>query len=97
MSWDVEIWHDTSMWNEGFDQAHEPYVVIRVPNEKEAKIVERWLDTVYNKSLAGKGLYDRWFKARLNPSNPNRTPLTVSSGVYAVSLVSAAISQWEGI
>lgn len=97
MSWDVEIWHDTTMWNEGFDMAREPYVTVRVPDEKGADVVVQAI-AHWNKSFTGQQDpgWDRRFEARPNPSNPKRQIQTLPT-VQAVGYVQGAIAMWEGI
>lgn len=95
--WDVEVWHDTTMWNEGFENAREPYTVVRVADEKTANLVSAAVDQ-HNRTVgtpADPG-WDRKFEARSNPSNPNRN-LPLMSASQAAGFIQGAISKWEGI
>lgn len=99
MSYDVEIWHDTTMWNEGFEKAREPYVIVRVHTEQDADLVEQWV-AFWNKSVEKLGSegWGRLFTAQRHLVDPNhpgsRTPMPVQQ---AVGFAQGAISKWEGI
>ena len=42
--WTVELWHDTTMWNEGFEYARDPIATVVVATEAEATALAAWVD-----------------------------------------------------
>lgn len=100
--WCIEVNHDTTMWNEGFEHADEPWAVFYTNNEVLAHnlrviISEQWND--------GADM-DKMFEVRkYKTEKPELSGTSASDGQLgffsdqdmALSALSARLVMWEGI
>ncbi|MGV8846494.1 MAG: hypothetical protein ACOH1Y_09235 [Propionicimonas sp.] len=89
---EVELWHDTTMWNEGFEKAREPLTTAVLAGPAEAHRLELWVQTAHG--LMAGAYNDYAFQTRLHPAGPGATAVTV---VQAQAAFTAAIDGWDGI
>ena len=98
MSFDVEVWHDTTMWNEGFEHAREPYALVVVPNAQTAADVAAWVDVTYALSTRAWADSDKAFTARTHPSAPASDGLfKVLPADEAKAYLAERIVEWRGL
>lgn len=97
-SWDVEIWHDTTMWNEGFEHARQPFVTLVAPTEEVAAAVSSWVDTSYSLQTRTWEDIDKAFTTRTHPTGPRDSDAhPVVNLTHAQTVVPALLAQWRGI
>lgn len=95
MNWDVVVRHDTTMWNEGFEHAREPYAVITVSSQTDADALAAWVNTTYGLRQLPWDDIDKAFTAKTHPSSDQlREPMSFTE---AKSVVAARISEWLGL
>ena len=98
MSFDVEVWHDTTMWNEGFEYAREPHALVVVPDAQTAADVAAWVDVTYALSTRAWADIDKAFTARTHPSTPAGDGLfKVLTADEAKTYLTERIAEWRGL
>lgn len=97
-SWDIEVWHDTTMWNEGFEHAAEPFTVLVAPTEQVAKDVSAWIDSTYSLENAPLESWDKVFTTRIHPTGgPAGFTHPVVNLAHAQAVVPHLLSLWRGL
>lgn len=97
-SWDIEVCHDTTMWNEGFEHAAEPFTVLVAPTEQVAKDVSAWLDSTYALENATRENWDKVFITRIHPTGGSTgVKHPVVNLAHAQAVVPNLLAQWRGL
>lgn len=87
----IEVWHDTTMWNEGFEQAAEPYVIVKVSSDSDAHALGQWMEETH--SLDARNDY-YGFTIRRGWADPALPTLSLP---HAKQTINDAIANWGGI
>lgn len=84
----LEVWLDTSDWNEGFEKAREPWTTVVVADAAEADIVTRWMATY----SVNPGDGNQRFLPRRHIGSETPVPARL-----AIAYLSGSFSTWGGI
>lgn len=96
--WDVEVWHDTTMWNEGFEQAREPYAIVNVSTDLDAVSVAAWVDTTFALSTLPWADMDKAFTAKVTRILHQHPGVHAATSVAdAQQFISARVAEWRGL
>lgn len=90
---EIELWHDTTMWNEGFDNARDAIVIVAVSTDADRDDLVAWVDVNWGSGSIGRD-WGRMFVTRAHAAYPEATALTLDA---AKQVFQTVIDAWGGI
>ena len=96
--WWVQAWHDTAMWNEGFQYANGAWISVPVASEADAQAVVAALGDTYASSNRSRSQKEQWGNSFLYRivALIGSPPIAVDT-VTAETTLRAGMDSWGGL